>query len=227
MKLSDLKTIDQIVEERRQKKPKFAAEWDRTAFAREVAIAVIRYRAERNLTQQELADATGFKQPAIARLEVGEKPPSLSTLAKLSKATGLRFHLEIAHGDVAVPAAHVEPPSGGIRIAMTFAVRYRNGEMLSADKLAEESRRLMDELLKLEECNDNLHAPTTSSDAGVGTVEIAVGVITENTAEAGQFAFDIARTAIHAICGRTPKWDTAWDVERTDCRPESEQFDYV
>jgi hypothetical protein len=110
---------------------------------------------------------------------------------------------------------------------MTFAVRYRNGEMLSADILAHESQRLMDELLKLEECNNNLHAPTTSSDADDGTVEIAVGVITENASESMQFARDIARTAIHAICGRTPNWDSASDIERTDCRPESEQFDYV
>jgi transcriptional regulator with XRE-family HTH domain len=227
MKLSDLKTIDQIVEERRQEDPKFAADWDRSAFAREVAVAVIKYRAERNLTQQQLADTTGLKQPAIARLEVGEKPPSLATLAKLSKATGLRFRLEIAHGDVALPGGHVEAPSGGVRIAMTFAVRHRDGEMLSADKLARESTRLMDELLRLEECNDNLHAPTTSSDADDGTVEIAVGVITGNASEAMRFAHDIARTAIHAICGRTPNWDSAPDAGRPDCRPESEQFDYV
>ncbi len=35
MRLSDLKTIDEVVEERRRADPAFAAEWERTAHERE------------------------------------------------------------------------------------------------------------------------------------------------------------------------------------------------
>ena len=48
MKLTELKTADQVLDERRQD-PEFAAEWDRTAFARDVATRVARYRAEHGL----------------------------------------------------------------------------------------------------------------------------------------------------------------------------------
>lgn len=226
MKLSDLKTIDQVIEERKQTDPEFADVWDRSAFARAVAIAVIRYRADRNLTQKQLAEITGLKQPAIARLEVGEKPPQLATLAKLSRATGLRFELEIAHGGVAVPASHVEPPSGGLRIAMTFTARHRSGDMLSASKLAEASERILEELRKLEGCNPNMGAPATSFDGSDSTLQIDVGIVTDNALEAVRLADDIARTAIHASGGRTPHWGAPSD-ETENNRPESEQFDYV
>jgi DNA-binding XRE family transcriptional regulator len=97
MKLSQMKTLDQVVEEHGQS-PEFVAEWDRAAFAREVATAVVRYRAEHGLTQRQLAAATGITQPAIARLELGETAPSLGTLVKLTKSTNLRFHVDIADG---------------------------------------------------------------------------------------------------------------------------------
>ena len=91
MKLSELKTIDQVIEERRKSDPPFKSEWDATAFAREVATALVKYRADRGLTQRELAATVGVKQSTIGRWEIGEKPPSLASLAKLTNATGLTF----------------------------------------------------------------------------------------------------------------------------------------
>ncbi|MDQ7903181.1 helix-turn-helix transcriptional regulator [Phytohabitans sp. ZYX-F-186] len=105
MKLSDLKTVDQLIEERREKDAEFREIWDSTAFARQVAIIVVRYRTERGLSQRELARLTGLQQPAIARLENGETEPRLQTLAKLTAATGLSFHLDVVRGGVElVPA---------------------------------------------------------------------------------------------------------------------------
>jgi ribosome-binding protein aMBF1 (putative translation factor) len=104
MKLSDLKSLDQVVEEQR-KDDDFRAEWDRTAFAREVANRVIRYRAERGLSQRELAAIVDLVQPAIARLEKAEHQPSFETLAKLSRATGLEFRFEVADGSVELVSA--------------------------------------------------------------------------------------------------------------------------
>jgi ribosome-binding protein aMBF1 (putative translation factor) len=104
MKLSDLKSLDQVVEEHRQDE-NFRAEWDRTAFAREVANRVIQYRADKGLSQRDLAAIVDLVQPQIARLEKAEHQPSFETLAKLSRATGLEFHFEVAHGSIELVSA--------------------------------------------------------------------------------------------------------------------------
>lgn len=101
MKLSELKTLDQVIEEHRQD-PEFREEWDALAFARKVANQVIAYRVEHGLTQRALAEQVGLKQPAVARLEIAETQPRLETLAKLSKATGLTFDLHVANGAVEI-----------------------------------------------------------------------------------------------------------------------------
>ncbi|MEH1016142.1 helix-turn-helix domain-containing protein [Micromonospora sp. CPCC 206060] len=107
MKLSDMKPLDQVIAENRQD-PQFQVEWDRTAFARAVAIRVIAYRTRTGLTQRDLAKTTGLTQPAIARLERGDHEPSLGTLAKLTKATGLSFELKVAGGSVDLSARSVQ-----------------------------------------------------------------------------------------------------------------------
>jgi len=104
MKLSDMKTIDEVIEDHRQD-PEFRAEWDRTEFARQIAIRVLEYRTARGLSQRALAGIVGMAQPAIARLESGEHQPTLETLARLTKATGLEFHLAAARGTVELVAA--------------------------------------------------------------------------------------------------------------------------
>lgn len=98
MRLSDLRTAGEVQAERLEADPGFRAEWDRTAFAREVALAVVKYRTEHGLSQRDLAGLTGLHQPAIARLETGGDGPALATLAKLSRATGLAFRVDIANG---------------------------------------------------------------------------------------------------------------------------------
>lgn len=104
MKLSEMKSLDQVVEEHRQD-PDFRAEWDRTAFAREVANRVIQYRAERNLTQRQLAAIVDLVQPQIARLEKAEHQPAFETLVKLTRATGLEFHFDVSHGTIELTSA--------------------------------------------------------------------------------------------------------------------------
>lgn len=99
MKLSDMKRLGDVIEEHRQD-PQFRKEWDRTAFARAVAIRVVAYRTKTGISQRALARATGLTQPAIARLESGEHEPSLATLAKLTNATGLSFQLKVSRGGV-------------------------------------------------------------------------------------------------------------------------------
>ena len=103
-KLSDLKSIDDLIEEHREADPQFRQRWDKAGFARAVAATIIGYRAEHSLTQTQLAREVGTTQSVIGRLELGEHPPSLATLAKLTARTGLEFHLDITGGDVAMSA---------------------------------------------------------------------------------------------------------------------------
>ena len=104
MKLSDLKTAARVNAERRQD-PEFRAEWDRTAFAHDVALRILRYRADNNLTQTALARRVGMTQSVIARLESGDQPPSIQTLAKLSAGTGMNFDIKFSGGSVEFVAA--------------------------------------------------------------------------------------------------------------------------
>lgn len=104
MKLSEMKTIDEVIEDHRQD-PEFRVEWDRMEFARQLAIRVLEYRTARGLSQRALADIVGMAQPAIARLESGQHQPTLETLARLTKATGLEFHFAAARGTVELVVA--------------------------------------------------------------------------------------------------------------------------
>jgi ribosome-binding protein aMBF1 (putative translation factor) len=104
MKLSELKPLDQVIEEHREDS-EFRAEWDRMAFARDVANRVVRYRTERGLSQRQLAAIVDLVQPQIARLERAEHQPSFDTLAKLTRAIGLEFRFEVAHGGVELVSA--------------------------------------------------------------------------------------------------------------------------
>jgi len=99
MKLSELKTAAEVIDDQRHD-PQFRAEWDRTAFAREVALRIVRYRTDNHLTQTALARKVGMTQSVVARLESGDQAPSIATLAKLTARTGMEFEIRFAHGAV-------------------------------------------------------------------------------------------------------------------------------
>lgn len=56
---------------------------------------IARLRIARGLTQTQLAQKAGTKQPSIARLEKGESTPSLAFLEKLAEALGARLEVRI------------------------------------------------------------------------------------------------------------------------------------
>ena len=62
--------------------PEFLAEFEKL----EPGYQVARLRLLRGLTQSQLAEMVGTKQPSIARLENGESTPSLSFLEKVAEA---------------------------------------------------------------------------------------------------------------------------------------------
>jgi len=95
MKLSEMKTNEELIAEQLRTDPEFRAEWDRTALARAVALAVVRYRAEHELSQRDLAQRLGMKQPQVARLELGDVNPSMDTLMRISSHLGIEFTIDV------------------------------------------------------------------------------------------------------------------------------------
>ena len=105
MKLSEMKTNDELIAEQLRTDPEFRAEWERTALARAVAVAIVRYRADHDLSQRELAQRLGMKQPQVARLELGEVNPSIDTLMRISSQLGIEFTINVR--PAGVPARNV------------------------------------------------------------------------------------------------------------------------
>lgn len=99
----------ELQEERFRKTPAAREQWERTALARAVAIAVVRYRAEHGLSQRALAKHLGMPQPHIARLELGEHNPSVEMLQRLAQGLGQCFVVAVAPAE---RAEELELPDG-------------------------------------------------------------------------------------------------------------------
>ena len=95
MKLSDLKSSDELLTEQLRTDPAFRARWERTALARAVAVAIVRHRGQHDLSQRELAARLGMKQPQVARLELGEVNPSMDTLMRIASRLGIEFTIDV------------------------------------------------------------------------------------------------------------------------------------
>ena len=59
MRLGEMKSHEKAAAEELERDPVFRREWERTARAREVAVAIIAYRAAHKLSQRALADKLG------------------------------------------------------------------------------------------------------------------------------------------------------------------------
>jgi ribosome-binding protein aMBF1 (putative translation factor) len=95
MKLSDLKTHDELLTEQLRDDPAFRAEWERTALARAIAVAVVRFRTDRGLSQRGLAAVLEMTQPQVARLERGDVNPSMDTLVRVAAGLGIELTINV------------------------------------------------------------------------------------------------------------------------------------
>lgn len=78
----------------------FKKVWDASKTQREIATKIIEERIRQELSQRDLAERAGVKQPIIARFESGifKKPsyqPSISLLAKIAQALNLRMEITL------------------------------------------------------------------------------------------------------------------------------------
>jgi transcriptional regulator with XRE-family HTH domain len=88
-----VRSADDVLAEQLQD-PTFRALWERYAPARALANALVRYRADHDLSQTRLARLLGVSQPAVAKWETGEHNPTWETLLLIAGKLGISFLLE-------------------------------------------------------------------------------------------------------------------------------------
>ncbi|MGV8138114.1 MAG: helix-turn-helix domain-containing protein [Mangrovibacterium sp.] len=96
MKRSDIKTLDQLIDEEIGKKgtknrEKFEAGYE----AFKLGVLIQQARQEKGMTQEQLADLAGTNKSYISKLEKDLKDIRFSTLQRIIKE-GLGGHLEIS-----------------------------------------------------------------------------------------------------------------------------------
>lgn len=74
--------------------PEFKAEWEALEPERQIMRAIIAGRDGQDITQKQLAEATGITQADISRLENGTGNPSLRTLKRLAEGLGMNLRVE-------------------------------------------------------------------------------------------------------------------------------------
>lgn len=79
---------------KKRQDPAFAAPWDALEAEEQIVRAIIEGREENQLTQNQLAHATGIHQTNISKLESGTANPSLRTLKRLAAGMGRKLKLE-------------------------------------------------------------------------------------------------------------------------------------
>lgn len=101
--------------------PEFREDWEASTFARVVANQVIRYRVDHDLSQRKLAIQLGIHASQVARLELGEHEPRVSTLQLLTRRLGLRFHIDI-HPAGHAPMTHIAAGNDRVERAISDGV---------------------------------------------------------------------------------------------------------
>lgn len=77
------------------KNPNIKAEYDALGPEYELIEQLITARAERNMTQKQLAEKVGTKQSCIARLESGNYNPSFQFLQRIATALGKKLSVAL------------------------------------------------------------------------------------------------------------------------------------
>jgi ribosome-binding protein aMBF1 (putative translation factor) len=79
-----------------KKDPAYVAAYNALEPEFALASAMIKARAEADMTQEQVAAAMGTTQAVVARLESGKVLPSTRTLERFAKATRTSLHISFA-----------------------------------------------------------------------------------------------------------------------------------
>jgi hypothetical protein len=114
-------------------------------------------------------------------------------------------------------------------IAHGFDVQDQSGMALPAEDLHARGVAVMDALLALEKCNDDIADATTYSEAENGIVVVEMLVTAANEADALRKFMDVTRTAIHTAGGSTRFWSEPGigpTSPNADYRPDKLELEY-
>jgi ribosome-binding protein aMBF1 (putative translation factor) len=75
--LTEMSSTNAEVRRRALADPEVRAAYQENLFAHQVALAVMRYRAEQGISQRQLAEMLEMPQSNVARLESGEHEPKV------------------------------------------------------------------------------------------------------------------------------------------------------
>jgi ribosome-binding protein aMBF1 (putative translation factor) len=90
-----LLTNDEMIARDLRDQADFQAEWHRTAAARAVAIALVRYRADHGLSRRELAKRLRMTPADVSTLELGDVNPSTETLNRVADELGIELTVDV------------------------------------------------------------------------------------------------------------------------------------
>lgn len=97
------------------------------------------------------------------------------------------------------------------------------GDRLPTEVFHDHASTLMEELYKLDECNDRIADAVVSSDAGKAVMTVEMFVAAGDPFEASELALGIIRTALHAAGAYTGGWPISHLANET--RDASELID--
>lgn len=86
-------TSDEAAARRARQSPEYRAQAAALAGCREIAWLLIKFRMDKGLSQQELADLVGTSNSQISRIESGRHRTNLDTLTRIAHALDLRLVL--------------------------------------------------------------------------------------------------------------------------------------
>lgn len=84
--------------------PAFRREWEAGEEEFQIRLSIVRARAEKGMSQVDLARASGVDQRVLSRIETGNSLPTLKTLQKIARGLGK-----------VLAVGFVEAPVGGAR----------------------------------------------------------------------------------------------------------------
>lgn len=86
-------TASEAAARRARQSPEYRAQRAALAGCREIAWLLIKFRMDKGLSQQELADLVGTSNSQISRIESGRHRTNLDTLTRIAHALDLRLVL--------------------------------------------------------------------------------------------------------------------------------------
>ena len=86
--------IDELLQESMQDE-EFRKEWEASETEYQITRMLLAARAEKHMTQKQLAEDSGVRQSNISRIENGTCTPNIATLEALAEGLGKRLKIEL------------------------------------------------------------------------------------------------------------------------------------